>query len=141
MLDAPPSGGEVSRTAGATHTNVAELYTWPDEHVPHAAEAVFGAAHTGVLTGQSLDEPEPAFPRHAGVTQTPAPVLHTWPDEHCGSSVHCTMRLPELVAPPLLARIVSEPRARFDDGVHVHVLSDATAVEQTFIPLADTETI
>jgi hypothetical protein len=141
VVPMPPAGGEVSATAGALHACAAVSNTWPLAQVPHDAEAVPGLLHTGVLAGQSALEPEPALPAHDGVVHAPPAVLQTWPTLHCVLDVHSTTSVAELVAPALVAVIVSEPTGRSDDGPHVQVPSAATTVLHTALPLAVTETV
>jgi hypothetical protein len=102
---------------------------------------VCGPEQTGVERGQSALEPEPALPSHDGVVHRPTASSQTWPPLHCPSLVHCTISVPVLVAPALVAVTASLPMGRSDVGAHDQVPLAATVAVHTATPLAVTATV
>jgi hypothetical protein len=141
VVPVPPLGGEVSVTDGTTHWCDAVLYTMPAAHGPHMADAVPGLLQTGAEAEQSAMEPIPALARQLGVTQPLWSVLQTSPIVHWPLAVHCTTSVAVLVAPALVAVIMSGPTGKADAGEQVQLPVASTTTVHTARPLAVTLTV
>ena len=105
-----------------------------------SAVAVLAFAQTGVAAEQSAAEPAPELPRQAGVAHAPVATLQAWPDVHWESSVHETIRVPDLIAPALVATMGSDPSGRSAVGVQVHAELASTTLMHAVAPFAVTTT-